>query len=131
MRLPQIIIAAGLVVMVLLLLTPQRHPARYSSATEMTIHGTVTEARDFYCPISGHEGTHLSVSTASGIVEVHVAPVRFLAEKQWQFYRGDTVDVSGSRILFHGHDALIARTIARGNQTVALRDTRGKPFWTE
>lgn len=131
MKPPQIVFGAGLVVLAVLLCTPQRHPATYSSASEITIHGTVTEVRDFYCPISGHEGTHLIVATETGAVEVHVAPVQFLADKQLQFYRGDPVDVAGSNVLFQGHDALIARTIVRGPQTVALRDKAGQPLWKD
>ncbi len=129
MRVPQIIIAVGLFVLVALLLTPQRHPARYNIATEISIHGTVTDIRDFYCPISGHEGTHLMIATENRTVEVHVAPTKFLEGKKWEFFRGDQVDVSGSAIVFHGHDALIAQTISRGTETLALRDSGGKPVW--
>jgi len=131
MRTPQIIFGAGLVVLVVLLLTPQRHPPRYDAAAEMTIHGVVQDVRNFYCPISGDEGTHLIVATEKGTIEVHLAPTRFLNGRRWQFFRGDEVDVVGSRIAYRGREALIARTIARGNQTVALRKADGKPLWVE
>ena len=131
MRTPQIIFGTGLVVLVVLLLTPQRHPPRYDTAAEMTLHGVVQDVRNFYCPISGDEGTHLTVATDGGTVEVHVAPARFLNGQKWQFFRGDEVEVVGSRIIYHGHEALIARTIARGNQTVAVRKADGKPLWAE
>ena len=131
MRLPQIIFGGGIVILLVLLATPQRHPLRYNASSEQTVRGTVTEVRDFYCPISGHEGTHLILATGNETVEVHVAPVKFLATQKWGFSRGELVQVSGSRILFHGHEALIARTIVRDRQTVALRDARGKPMWVD
>jgi hypothetical protein len=131
MRLPQFIIGVAIVILLVLVATPRRHPPRYLAATESTLRGTVTDVRDFYCPISGQEGTHLMVATANGSVEVHVAPSRFLAGQKWEFFRGDPVEVLGSKIVFHGHDALIARTIVRRDQIIALRDVGGRPLWTE
>lgn len=131
MRIPQVVMGAGLVVLVVLLLSPQRHLPRYDSGAEVTVHGVVAGVKDFYCPISGDEGTHLTLATENGTVEVHVAPSRFLVGQRWQFFRGDEVEVIGSRIIYHGHEALIARTIVRGTQTVALRRADGKPLWLE
>jgi len=129
MRIPQIIMGAGLVVLVVLLLSPQRHAPAYDAAAEVTLHGVVGDVQSFYCPVSGDEGTHLTVVTDTGKVQVHVAPSRFLSGQRWTFFRGDVVDVVGSRIIYHGHEALIARTIVRGSQTVALRKADGKPLW--
>ena len=131
MRTPQIIFGAGLVVLVVLLLTPQRHAPRYDTAAEVTLHGVVRDVKNFYCPVSGDEGTHLTLATDKGTIEIHVAPARFLSAQRWQFFPGDEVEVVGSRIVYHGHQALIARTIARGDQTVALRKADGHPLWVE
>jgi DNA/RNA endonuclease YhcR with UshA esterase domain len=131
MRTPQIIFAAGLIVLVLLLLTPQRHPPRYDTAAEVTLQGVVEDVKNFYCPVSGEEGTHLIISTDKGMMQVHVAPARFLNGQKWQFFRGDQVEVVGSRIVFQGHEALIARSIIRGTQTVAVRQADGKPLWVD
>jgi DNA/RNA endonuclease YhcR with UshA esterase domain len=130
MRTPQIIMSVALIVLVVLLLTPQRHPPRYNTSAEVTLRGVVEDVKNFYCPISGEEGTHLTLATEKGKVEVHVAPARFLSG-QWQFFRGDEVEVVGSRITFQGHPAVIARTITRGTETVAVRKADGKPLWAE
>jgi hypothetical protein len=129
MKTPQVILGVGLVVLVVLLLTPQRHPLSYNAAAEVTLRGVVEDVQDFYCPVSGDEGTHLIVATATGKVRVHVAPTRFLSGQRWSFSRGDQVEVVGSRIIYQGHEALIARTIARGPDTVALRTANGSPLW--
>jgi hypothetical protein len=131
MRIPQIVMGVGLVVLVVLLLSPQRHPPAYNAAAEVTLHGVVENVRDFYCPVSGTEGTHLMVATENGTVEVHLAPSQFLAGKHLEFFRGDQVEVTGSRLIYLGHEALIARTIVRGTQTLALRKADGKPLWVE
>jgi DNA/RNA endonuclease YhcR with UshA esterase domain len=121
----------GLIALVALLLTPQRHPPRYNAAAEVTLRGVVEDVKNFYCPVSGDEGTHLTLATDKGNVEVHVAPARFLSGQKWQFFRGDEIEVVGSPIIFHGHEALIARSIVRGTETVALRQPDGKPLWVE
>ncbi len=131
MRIPQIVMGVGFIVLVVLLLSPQRHPLSYNSTAEMTLHGVVKDVRTFYCPVSGDEGTHLTVATENGDVEVHVAPSRFLLGQHWQFFQGDQVEVVGSPIFYRGHRSLIARMIVRGAQTVALRKADGKPLWVE
>jgi hypothetical protein len=131
MRIPQIVLGLGLVVLVVLLLTPQRHPPAYNAASEVTLQGVVEDVKNFYCPISGDDGTHLILATSRGKVQVHVAPSRFLSGSRVQFFRGDEVEVVGTPIVFQGNQALIARTIVRGNQTVALRTAQGKPLWVE
>lgn len=131
MKTPQIVLGLGLVVLIVLLLTPQRHPPAYNAASEVTVQGVVEDVKNFYCPVNGDEGTHLIIATSQGRVQVHVAPSKFLSGKQWQFFRGDEVEVVGTPIVFQGNQALIARTIVRGNKEMALRRMDGKPLWVE
>ncbi len=130
MTIPKVILLGGLVVVCLLLLSPRRHPLAYNTAAEVRLHGTVQDVKTFWCPVSGEEGTHLTIATGTEDVQVHVAPARFLSGQQWSFARGDVVDVVGARIHYLGHDALIAREITRGTETVALRTSAGQPLWT-
>jgi hypothetical protein len=76
-------------------------------------------------------GVHLVLATPQGRVQVHVAPSGFLSGKHWEFSRGDEVEVVGTPIVLEGHQALVTRTIMRGNQTVAVRTPEGKPPWVE
>lgn len=131
MKVPQIIMAVGLLVLAGLLLNPQRHAPTYNTASEVTIHGVIEDVQNFYCPISGDEGTHLIVATDNGEVQVHVAPSRFLSGQGWNFVKGEQVEVLGSRIYYREREALIARTITRGSQIVALRKANGRPLWLE
>jgi len=132
MRIPQIIMGIGLVLLVVLLFTSPRHRApAYSAWNEVTVQGTVEDVQEFYCPISGDQGTHLLVKTESGSVQVHLAPTRFLRDKNLRFSKGDLIQVVGSRIKYQGHEALIARTVVRGTQTMAFREQNGRPVWLE
>ncbi len=133
MRLPQMIMGGALIVLVILLFShnPMQRAIAYNSSNEVTVQGVVQDVQEFYCPISGDEGSHLMVKTENGTLQVHVAPKRFLHGNSMSFSKGDQIQVVGSRIIYLGHDALIARTVVRGNQTMAFRKPDGKPVWVE
>jgi len=127
-----ITIAAALVLVVLLLTNRSRRDVpNYNATAEATVRGTVQDVQEFWCPISGDEGTHLMLQTDSGVIQVHVAPRRFLGGNNIRFSKGDTVEVVGSVVTYAGGPALIARTISRGDQTFAFRSATGKPAWRE
>lgn len=130
MKTPQTIMSVALVILGVLLFTSPRHRApMYDASDEVTVQGVVQDVQQFYCPISGDEGTHLMLRTENGTIQVHVAPTRFLRDKDLGFSTGDHIQVVGSRIVFQGHEAIIARTATFGGQTVAFRQTNGHPLW--
>ncbi len=71
------------------------------------------------------------LKTDAGILQVHVAPRRFLHGNGVSFHKGDQIAVIGSTVTCEGHDAMIARKITRGDQTYAFRQPDGTPMWTE
>jgi DNA/RNA endonuclease YhcR with UshA esterase domain len=133
MKIPQMIMGGALLVLVILLFThsPMQRTTAYNASDEVTVQGVVQDVQEFYCPISGDEGTHLMLKTENGTFQVHVAPKRFLRGNNLSFSKGDQIQVVGSKIIYHGQDALIARTVVRGNQTMAFRKPNGKPVWAE
>lgn len=132
MRIPKIVMGIAVVVLVLLLSTSPRHRVPvYSPSSEGSLQGVVQDVQEFYCPISGDVGTHLLVKTDHGTFQVHIAPLRFLRDKRLTFSRGDQIEVVGSRITYDGQEALIARTMIRGDQTVTVREPNGNPVWLE
>jgi len=108
----------------------QRAP-KYNAAAEVKVEGVVQDVQQFWCPINGDEGTHLMLRTDSGILQVHVAPRRFLQGNGVSFSKGDQIAVVGSTVTYQGHDAMIARKITRGDQTFAFRQPDGRPLWVE
>jgi hypothetical protein len=118
-------------IVVLTATTPKREQRipTYNAATEIRTQGVVQEVQEFYCPISDDQGIHLKLKTDSGILQVHVAPARFLRSQLIRFNNGDKVEVLGSRLGYNGVDSLLAREITRGEEVFILRDHLGQPVW--
>jgi len=133
MRMLKILTVVAIVLVTILLLHNgawQRGP-KYNAATEVKVQGVVQEVHQFWCPINGDEGTHLMLKTDHGVLEVHVAPLRFLQGNGMMFNQGDQIEVVGSMVIYQDHDALIARKITRGEETFAFRQPNGRPLWVE
>jgi len=128
-------IILGVLTVVLIIVLSATSPKRqariptYNAATETKARGVVQEVRDYYCPISDDQGTHLKLKTDNGLFEVHVAPARFLRSQEVKFNVGDTIEVLGSQLRYDGQDALLAREITRGDEVFILRDHAGQPVW--
>jgi hypothetical protein len=133
MRMLKILTVIAFVLVVVLILgngVKKRAP-NYNAATEVKVEGVVVDVQQFWCPINGDEGTHLMLKTDAGILQVHVAPRRFLHGNGVSFSKGDQIAVVGSTVTYEGHDAIIARKITRGDQTYAFRQPDGTPLWIE
>jgi hypothetical protein len=101
-------------------------PALYNPRTEATVNGVVREIREFSCPVNdGELGYHFTMTTAKGVVQVHMVADRIMRSQEIKFAPGDRVEVIGSKFHFQGSDDLIARQIKRGDQTFIFRDHQG------
>lgn len=142
-----IAIVAALAVGVLATLAQQKAPAKhqhdatmkheepqYNPATEVTLKGTVLEVKeheckDGQCAMMGGKGLHLMVKTGKGTHEAHLGPASYTAGQKFSFAKGDEVEVTGSMVKHEGVDALLAREVKKGGQTLTLRDAKGMPKW--
>ena len=106
----------------------QRGMRNYNPATEFTVRGTVQEVNQVNRG-QGWGGTHVTLQTERGKLDVHLGPSNFLKEKKFTISKGDQVEVTGSKFQYQGHDALIAREITIGDQKLTLRDAEGIPAW--
>jgi len=133
MRMLKILTVIAFVLVTILVLHngPKQRAPRYNAATEIKAFGVVQEVQQYWCPINGDKGTHLMLKTGSGILEVHVAPLRFLQGNGVGFNKGDRLEVVGSMVIYQGHDAMIARKITRGDESFAFRQPNGRPLWVE
>jgi hypothetical protein len=104
----------------------------YDTGTEVRLTGVV-EAVDTMAACCCTEcmggGLHVTLRTATESIEVQLGPRAFLAEKKVSLAPGDAVEIVGSRIPMGGRTVLVARTIAKGDETVTLRDESGRPLW--
>jgi uncharacterized Zn-binding protein involved in type VI secretion len=101
----------------------------YDETQQVTVEGNIVELRDFKCPVTGTEGSHITVKGSGDPIEVHLAPVKFLKEYEIVLHQGDSVKVVGSKIAFEGKPALLAKTVTVGSETFTFRDPKGKPIW--
>ena len=101
----------------------------YAPTSEQTMRGWVVETRDFQCPVTGTVGSHITVKSETGSIEVHLAPASFMKQYEINIRKGDNVTVVGSKIMFEGKGALIAKSVAIGNETYNFRDQSGRPLW--
>lgn len=100
----------------------------YDLKAEVTLQVTVTEIRRMEGP-EGPGGVHLVVKSGSGTLEVDLGPQWFLTERKYAFAVGDELSVTGARIKRNSGDALIAREVKRGEQSMLFRDAKGLPLW--
>jgi hypothetical protein len=101
----------------------------YDTSKEVTLRGSV-EAVSQISGRRGWSGTHVTLKTEKETIDVHVGPSWYLTQKQIRFAKGDQIEVTGSRVGFGNTDALIAREVRRGEQTLTLRDAQGIPLWS-
>lgn len=127
------IVGAAVILLIVILTsvrTPQNQaPPAYNAATEVSVSGTVEETREFFCPLSDEQGTHLVLHTKDGKLLIHVAPARFLRTQQFVIKPNDEITVVGTRVNYQGQDAMLARQITRGNDMLMVRDHQGRPLW--
>src|SRR6516225_8886122 len=106
----------------------QRGPMmrHYDPKTEVTFTGTV-ESINRIADMPGR-GIHLTVKTGNETSDVHLGPAAFI-EGKMTFKKGDTVEITGSKVTMMGKNAVIAREVRKGDQVLTLRDENGVPVW--
>jgi DNA/RNA endonuclease YhcR with UshA esterase domain len=106
---------------------PQAFP--YSVDQEVALQGKVDQVKDYKCPVTGRVGSHITVTTDNGPIEVHLAPASFLKDYEIVFKPGDSVKIVGVKITFEGKPAVLARSVSIGRESFMFRDAKGRPLW--
>ena len=102
----------------------------YDPATVETISGKV-ERIDAVTPMKGMSvGVHLRITTDKGPVSVHLGPQWYLQNQDVLIKTGDQVEITGSRVVFEGKPAVIAKEVIKGDEVLKLRDDNGYPAWS-
>ncbi len=101
---------------------------KYDLQTETKMKGTVEEVK---LPPKGSEKeiVHVLVKNGAEIVDVYLCPNSFLGDMGVGFSKGDEVAVTGSKVKQDGADLVLAREVVKGNDSLVLRDDKGKPVW--
>ena len=99
----------------------------YDPATEITLKGTVEAVNQ---QTRGQMmGTHLTIKAGDETREVMLGPGSFITGKGFAFAKGDSVEVTGSKITMGAMEFLIAREVVKDGKTLTLRDKTGTPEW--
>ena len=131
MKLQLLALASGIVAIAASLTAQQRggmNMRMYDPSTEKTIQGVV---EDVTSQSRGPMmmGTHLSVKTADGLATVALGPAAFITSSGFKFEKGDSVEITGSKVTMSGEEWIIAREVIKNGKTLTLRDKNGNPKW--
>jgi len=106
---------------------PRKSSRMYNPATETTLKGTIEVVTE---GARGQMmGTHITVKTADRAWEVMLGPSQFVAGQHFSFAKGDSVEVTGSKVIMGGREYVIAREVVKDGKTLTLRDKTGRPEW--
>jgi len=122
----------SLVLAVALLMSPlsdaQNGAPKYDASTETKMKGTVEELK---LPEKGHdkEIVHLVMKNGDETVDIYLCPKSFMDDMGVTFSKGDEIAFTGSKVKQDGADMVLAREVVKGQDTLTLRDDKGKPVW--
>ena len=101
---------------------------KYDPSTETKMKGTI---EDLKLPEKGHEKeiVHLVMKNGDEAVDIYLCPKSFMDDMGVTFNKGDEIAFTGSKVKLDGADMILAREIVKGQDTLVLRDDKGKPVW--
>lgn len=101
---------------------------KYDAASEIKLKGTV---EDLKVPAKGHEKeiVHLVMKNGDQMLDIYLCPKSFMDDMGVTFTKGDEIAFTGSKITRDGTDMMLAREVVKGQDTLVLRDGKGKPVW--
>jgi hypothetical protein len=108
--------------------SPETGPPKYDLHTETKIKVTVEEVK---LPAKGaaKEVAHLQVKDGTDSLDVYLCPMSFFNDMGMSFTKGDAITLTGSRVKQGDANLILAREVAKGNDTFVLRDEKGSPVW--
>ena len=100
----------------------------YDPATETTFKGTIEAVTQ---NARGQMmGTHLTLNAGQETRDVMLGPSSFITSNGFSFAKGDSIEVTGSKIAMDGAEYVVAREVVKDGKTLTLRDKSGTPRWS-
>ena len=100
----------------------------YDLKTEVKFKGKVDEIK-----VVGESTktrvTKLVVKNGPESVELTLGPKSFLDDMGVSYAAGDELEITGSKVKQGDADTILVRQIVKGNDSLLLRDDKGKPYW--
>ena len=102
-------------------------PPKYDTSTETKMKATVEELK---LPAKPQEIAHLMVKIGADTVDVYLCPKSFLDDMGMTYSKGDEIGILGAKVKQGEADLILAREVAKGTETLILRDNKGNPVWS-
>lgn len=103
---------------------------KYDPKTEVSIRGVIQEVGTHY----GRRGTprtEIYITERTGLVVANLGPSSFLEENKFKLSRGDTVNVTGSKVKTGAGERILARRVEMRGHILELRSPDGSPKWQD
>jgi hypothetical protein len=103
----------------------ESRPAAYDMKRESVLQGTVLNytEKSLLPPI----GAHVTIQTATGIVDVHLGPASYLGANNFALSAGESVRFVGVSTRANKGNIFLARIAQKHDQSIAIRSPRGLP----
>lgn len=101
----------------------------YDPTTVTTLSGTIVSIDEVPGARGMAPGLHATIKTSKETLSVHLGPAWYLDNQDVKLQKGDTVEVKGSRVTYQGKPAVIAAEVKKGDATLKLRESDGRPLW--
>jgi hypothetical protein len=75
-------------------------------------------------------GSHVLVSTADGMIDVHLGASAAVSAKNLGLSTGQTIEITGMMAMMGGNSVLLARILTTSSHIYMLRNERGVPVRT-
>ncbi|MGK7872628.1 MAG: hypothetical protein AB4426_04745 [Xenococcaceae cyanobacterium] len=102
----------------------------YNPNTVETIRGKVVSTNAFTPMSRMGQGMQLLVRTRDQTVSVHLGPLGYIDNQNFQVAPGDEIEVTGSRVNFAGEPAMMASEVRYSGKVLKLRENNGIPAWS-
>jgi len=106
----------------------QASSPKYDPHTEAKIKGAVEELR-MPPKANGNEIAYLLIKDGTETIDVYLCPRSFLDDMGISYSKGDEIALTGSKVKQGEGDIVLAREVVKGQDTLVLRDEKGKPVW--
>jgi len=102
----------------------------YDKSAERTLTGVVEEVVQLTGETPDRmQSTSLTLHTGIETVQVRLGPSWYLQQKQFLFFIGDKLEITGSKASLPSDSVITAREVKSGDRVLTLRDADGAPLW--
>jgi hypothetical protein len=112
----------------------QKTPPENSSLPKYDLHAEMKTKRvidEVNLPSVGtrKDFTELIIKNGDDRIHIYVCPKPFEEEMGVGFSKRDQIAVTGSKVRHDATDVILARELAKGDDTLLFRDAKGTPVW--